>query len=77
MEKVRREKIRDGEDQTGRKSEERGCRCEKVGKSRSGVFSNVLCSGGSKSRLRKAASAEPASSCDRAHHPEPVSLTMI
>ena len=29
MEKVRREKIRDGEDQKGRKSEERRCRCLK------------------------------------------------
>ena len=29
MEKVRREKIRDGEDQRGRKSEERKCRCAK------------------------------------------------
>ena len=28
-EKVRREKIRDGEDQRGRKSEERKCRCAK------------------------------------------------
>ena len=27
MEKVRREKIRDGEDQRWRKSEERSCRC--------------------------------------------------
>ena len=35
-EKVRREKIRDGEDQRGRKSEERRCRCAKryIGKSR-------------------------------------------
>ena len=31
MEKVRREKIRDGEDQIGRKSEERSCRCAKEG----------------------------------------------
>ena len=29
MEKVRREKIRDGEDQRWRKSEERRCRCAK------------------------------------------------
>ena len=33
---------------------------EKVGKSRNTVFSNDLCSGGSKSRLAKAAGAEPA-----------------
>ena len=29
VKKVRREKIRDGEDQRGRKSEERRCRCAK------------------------------------------------
>ena len=39
VETVRREKIRDGEDQTGRQSEERKFRCAiKVGKSRNAVF---------------------------------------
>ena len=44
MEKVRREKIRDGEDQRGRKSEERRCRVrEKVGKcAKCCVFPHVL-----------------------------------
>ena len=30
MQKVRREKIRDGEDQKGRQSEERRCMCSKM-----------------------------------------------
>ena len=56
VEKVRSEKIRDGEDQRWR-SKERRCRCaEKVGKSRNTVFFPVFCgSGGLKSRLAKAA----------------------
>ena len=54
-----------GEDKRRRKSEERRCRCakncEKVGKSRNTVFFPMFCgSGGSKSRLAKAAGAEPA-----------------
>ena len=49
-----------GEDQRWRKSEERRCRCaKKVGTSRNTVFFPVFCgSGGSKSRLAKAAGAE-------------------
>ena len=61
MEKVRREKIRDGEDQRWRKSEERRCRCAK----RKGrkvakhcVFAVFCASEGSKGRLAKAAGAE-------------------
>ena len=43
MEKVRREKMRDEEDQEGRKSEERRCRCaKKGGKSRNTVFFQCL-----------------------------------
>ena len=57
-EKVRREKIRDGEDQRGRQSEERRCMCAKVAKL--SVFPMFCGSGGSKSRLGKAAGAEVA-----------------
>ena len=60
-----REKIRDGEDQRGRQSEERRCRCAKRCASREKtvffiVFFNVFWLRGSKSRLAKAAGAEPA-----------------
>ena len=57
MEKVTREKIRDGEDQRWRKSEDRVR--EKVGKSHC-VFPMFCGAGGSTSRLAKAAGAEPA-----------------
>ena len=62
VEKVRREKIRDGEDQRWRKSEERRCRCTKRYRkvAKHCVFPMVCGSGGSKSRLAKAAGAEPA-----------------
>ena len=61
-EKVRREKIRDGQDQRGRKSEERGCRCAKREESRDSLcfFPMIWGSEGSKSNLAKAAGAEPA-----------------
>ena len=65
MEKVRREKIRDETDQPWRKSEVRRSEMkkirqdEKVGKSRNTVCFPMFCgSGGSKSRLAKAAGAE-------------------
>ena len=52
---TRREKIREEKE-----SEERRCRCAKVEKSRLTVFFPMICgSGGSKSRLAKAAGAEP------------------
>ena len=54
-EKSRREKIREEKE-----SEERRRRCAKMWESRETLcFSNDLCSGGSKSRLAKAAGAEP------------------
>ena len=60
MEKVRREKIRDGEGQRWRKSEERRCRCAKKGRdvAKRCVFPVFCGPGGSKSRLAKAAGAE-------------------
>ena len=62
MEKVRREKIRDGEDQRWRRgSEERRCRCaKKWGSPTHSVFPVCCGSAGSKGRLAKAAGAEPA-----------------
>ena len=62
VEKVSSEKIRDGEDQRWRKSEERRCRVrEKVGKVAKHCVFPVFCgSGGSKGRLAKAAGAEVA-----------------
>ena len=54
--RVREEKIRDGEDQRGRKSEERRC-SRKV--AIHCVFPMIWGSGGSKSNLAKAAGAEP------------------
>ena len=51
-EKRRREKIREEKE-----SEERRCRCEKIAKHC--VFRMICGSGGSKSRLAKAAAAEP------------------
>ena len=63
MEKVRREKIRDGENERGRKSEERRCRCAKGYRdiAKHCVFPMLCRSGRSKSRLAKVAGAEPAS----------------
>ena len=61
LEKVRREKKRNGEDQKGRQSEKKDAgarRGRKVAKQC--VFPMVCDSGGSKSRLAKAAGAEPA-----------------
>ena len=59
MEKVRREKIRDGEGQRWRKSEERMLVRKKVGKSRNAVFFLMFCgTEGSKSTRAKAAGAE-------------------
>ena len=62
MEKARREKMRDGEDQKGRKPEERRCRCaKKIENSRNIVCFPLICaSKGSQSRLAEAAAAEPA-----------------
>ena len=62
MEKVKREKIRDGEGHKGRKSEERRCRCARKGLkvAKQCVFPMICGSGGSKSRLAKVAGAEPA-----------------
>ena len=61
MEKVRKQKIRDGEDQRWRKSEERRCRCTNGRKvAKHCVFPMSWGPGGSKSRLAKAAGAEPA-----------------
>ena len=61
-EKRREEKKK--EDQKEKVSEQRRSRCpkrsEKVGKSRTTVFPMICGSGGSKSRLAKAAGAEPA-----------------
>ena len=56
MEKVRREKIRDGESQ---KREDAGARKGRE-VAKHFVFPMRSCSGGSKSRLPKAADAEPA-----------------
>ena len=56
--KLRREKIRDGEDHRWRKSEERRRKGRKVAKHC--VFPMFCGSGGSKIRLAKAAGAEPA-----------------
>ena len=65
--KLGRGESQKGEDKRGRRPEREKVRREKmqvrekVGKSRATLcFSNVLCSGGSKSRLAKAAGAEPA-----------------
>ena len=61
MEKGRREKKRDGKDQRWRKSEERRCRCAKGRKGVKHLVFPIICGpGGSKSRLAKAAGAEPA-----------------
>ena len=55
------EKIRGEEDQKGRKSEERRCRCAKREERRETPCFSMLCgSGGPKSRLAKAVGAEPA-----------------
>ena len=59
MEKVRREKIRDGKGQERRQSEERRCSARKGRKvAKHCVFPMFRGSGGSKSRLAKAADAE-------------------
>ena len=63
--KLKHSESQKGEDKRWRKSEARRCRCAKEkGKSRSIVFSEIfpmICgSGGSKSRLAKAAGTEPA-----------------
>ena len=61
VEKVRSEKMRDGEDQRWRKSEESRCRSAKGRKvAIDFVFPMIDGSGGSKSRLAKAAGAGPA-----------------
>ena len=67
MGRVREEKRRERREEKRRRkrakreiSEERRFRCEKVGKSPNTVFFPMICgSGGSKSRLAKAAGAEP------------------
>ena len=60
IKKIRREKIRDGEDQKGRESEERRCRHAKKGRKvpKCYVFPMICGSGGSKSRLAIVAGAE-------------------
>ena len=61
MEKVRREKIRVGKDQKERKSDERRSRCAKFRKVAKHIDFPMICgSGGSKTRLAKAAGAETA-----------------
>ena len=62
MKKFRREKTKFGEDQGGRKSEERRCRGAKGRKVAKHCMFPMFCgSGGWKGRLAKAAGAEPAS----------------
>ena len=62
MEKVRREKIRYGEDQSWRKSKREDADARKGREvAKHCVFPMFCGSGGSKGRLAKAASAEPAS----------------
>ena len=63
-EKKRREKIREEKE----REERRGRRAEKAGKSRFTVFFPMVCgSGGSKSRLAKAAGAESEPSDEKLH----------
>ena len=58
MEKVRQEKIRDGEEQKGRKTEERKCRCAKRSESRETLFQCCVAPEGRRVGA-KAAGAEP------------------
>ena len=61
MEKIRREKIRDGEDQREKVRREKLQVCEKAGRRRNIVFfQGFVTQKGRKSRLAKAAGAEPA-----------------